>query len=282
MIVCIGLTLLALYWARHCLHRHRDQCHARLLAQRDRTVRGADRDFRYCRNADFAGDSTVHIRRLSAQRKPRAALGWFRLTAALFGWMPGGLVTRLYCGLRVFYRLYRSIRGHDRGPRRRVCIRLCYRRVIQEKFGLGLVTSAGSLGLLLFAPSLPLILYGIVAEVPVDDLFLAGILPGLVHDACAWAAMRSGSTGQTGKPMSEFETSGELVAAVKATAWEIPSAAGRAGWNLQRLLRRVRGGCGNGRVCPRSSRSFVLRDVDWRTIAGNRPRIDDTGRRHIC
>ena len=54
------------------------------------------------------------------------------------------------------------------------------------RFNLGLVTTSGSLGLL-FAPSLPLILYGIVAQqaevgppVSIEDLFLAGILPGLL------------------------------------------------------------------------------------------------------
>ena len=42
-----------------------------------------------------------------------------------------------------------------------------------EGFSLGLVTAAGSLGLL-FPPSLPVILYGVVAEAPIDNLFLAG------------------------------------------------------------------------------------------------------------
>jgi tripartite ATP-independent transporter DctM subunit len=55
-----------------------------------------------------------------------------------------------------------------------------------ENFNLGLLTSSGSLGLL-FAPSLPLILYGVVAQqmdldqpVSISDLFLAGIFPGLL------------------------------------------------------------------------------------------------------
>jgi tripartite ATP-independent transporter DctM subunit len=55
-----------------------------------------------------------------------------------------------------------------------------------ERFSLGLVTSSGSLGIL-FAPSLPLILYGVVAQqvnlpvaLSIDDLFLAGLLPGLL------------------------------------------------------------------------------------------------------
>ncbi|MEM6794469.1 MAG: TRAP transporter large permease subunit, partial [Acidobacteriota bacterium] len=48
-----------------------------------------------------------------------------------------------------------------------------------ESFSLGLLTASGSLGLLL-PPALPLILYGIVAEVPITDLFLGGLLPGLL------------------------------------------------------------------------------------------------------
>ncbi len=47
-----------------------------------------------------------------------------------------------------------------------------------RRFSLGLVTTSGSLGLL-FPPSLPLILYGYVAAVSVDSLFLAGLLPGI-------------------------------------------------------------------------------------------------------
>jgi len=42
-----------------------------------------------------------------------------------------------------------------------------------------MLTAAGSLGLL-FPPSLPLILYGIVAGVAIGDLFVGGLLPGLV------------------------------------------------------------------------------------------------------
>ena len=48
-----------------------------------------------------------------------------------------------------------------------------------EDFSLGLVTAAGSLGLL-FPPSLPVILYGVVAQAPIEHLFLGGLLPGLL------------------------------------------------------------------------------------------------------
>ncbi len=42
---------------------------------------------------------------------------------------------------------------------------------------MGLLTTCGSLGLL-FPPSLPVILYGLVAQVPIELIFLAGLLPG--------------------------------------------------------------------------------------------------------
>ncbi|MGV8075521.1 MAG: TRAP transporter large permease subunit [Syntrophobacteraceae bacterium] len=48
-----------------------------------------------------------------------------------------------------------------------------------ERFSLGLVTAAGSLGLL-FPPSLPVILYSVVANVPADQLFIAGLVPGFL------------------------------------------------------------------------------------------------------
>ncbi|PWT72314.1 MAG: C4-dicarboxylate ABC transporter permease [Proteobacteria bacterium] len=47
-----------------------------------------------------------------------------------------------------------------------------------ERSSLGLVTSSGSLGVLL-PPSLPLILYAVVAKVPMHQMFLGAVLPGL-------------------------------------------------------------------------------------------------------
>jgi len=62
----------------------------------------------------------------------------------------------------------------------------------EERSALGLVTGAGSLGVL-FAPCLPLILYSIVAQVAIEDMFLGGALPGLlmVLLACAWGISMS-------------------------------------------------------------------------------------------
>jgi len=48
-----------------------------------------------------------------------------------------------------------------------------------EKFSLGLLTVSGSVGLL-FAPSLPLIIYAVIANTPVTQMFIGGVLPGLI------------------------------------------------------------------------------------------------------
>jgi tripartite ATP-independent transporter DctM subunit len=52
-----------------------------------------------------------------------------------------------------------------------------------EQRGIGLVTSASALGVLL-APSVPLIMYAVIARAPMRDMFLAGVLPALVMVAC--------------------------------------------------------------------------------------------------
>lgn len=61
-----------------------------------------------------------------------------------------------------------------------------------DRAALGLVTGAGSLGVL-FAPCLPLILYSIVAQVSIEAMFLGGALPGLlmVLLACGWGIAMS-------------------------------------------------------------------------------------------
>lgn len=53
----------------------------------------------------------------------------------------------------------------------------------EEQRGIGLVTSASALGVLL-APSVPLIMYAVIARVPIKDMFLAGVLPAVVMVAC--------------------------------------------------------------------------------------------------
>ncbi len=48
-----------------------------------------------------------------------------------------------------------------------------------KSFSIGLVTATGSLGLL-FPPALPIIFYGVISHTPINELFLAGVIPGLL------------------------------------------------------------------------------------------------------
>jgi tripartite ATP-independent transporter DctM subunit len=112
---------------------------------------------------------------LSAGRAPARLV---RLSQALLGWFPGGLaiISLVACALFTAFTGASGITIIALGA---LLVPALSQAGYDERFNLGLITSSGSLGLL-FAPSLPLILYGIVAEAPVDDLFVAGLLPGIL------------------------------------------------------------------------------------------------------
>ena len=106
-----------------------------------------------------------------------------RLTNALLGWMPGGLaiVAVVVCA---FFTAFTGASGVTIVALGALLYPALKQAGYEERFNLGLITSSGSLGIL-FAPSLPLILYGVVAQqlgepINIDDLFLAGILPGVL------------------------------------------------------------------------------------------------------
>jgi len=101
-----------------------------------------------------------------------------RLSQALLGWLPGGLaiISLVVCAI---FTAFTGASGVTIIALGALLFPALSQAGYEERFNLGLITSSGSLGLL-FAPSLPLILYGIVAEAPIDDLFLAGLLPGIL------------------------------------------------------------------------------------------------------
>ncbi len=96
---------------------------------------------------------------------------------ASVGWLPGGIAV-VVLGTCAFFTTFTGASG--------VTIialgGLVYpilRQTYSEKFSLGLITASGSIGLL-FPPSIPLILYAIIAQVPIDAMFFAGIIPGML------------------------------------------------------------------------------------------------------
>jgi tripartite ATP-independent transporter DctM subunit len=141
-----------------------------------------------------------------------------RVTRALLGWMPAGLaiVSLAACA---FFTAFTGASGVTIIALGALLFPALQEAGYPEKFNLGLVTSAGSLGLL-FAPSLPLILYGVVAEISIEDLFLAGIFPGFLM-----LAMLSGYSVWKNRalrvPLADFSWR-EVLSAVREAMWEIP------------------------------------------------------------
>lgn len=141
-----------------------------------------------------------------------------RITNAVMGWMPGGLaiVAIVACS---FFTAFTGASGVTIIALGALLYPALQQSGYSDKFNLGLLTSAGSLGLL-FAPSLPLILYGVVAEVSIDELFLAGIIPGVLMMTmmalyCLWM------NRSNRQPISDFSIA-EVFRALREAMWEIP------------------------------------------------------------
>jgi len=148
-----------------------------------------------------------------------------RLTNALLGWLSGGLaiVSLAACALFTAFTGASGVTIVALGALLYPALREAN---YPERFSLGLITTSGSLGLL-FAPALPLILYGVVAQqmnldppVKIDDLFAAGLLPGLLMVVLLSLYSMWRVRGQV-RSESTFDVR-EACAAVRESAWEIP------------------------------------------------------------
>jgi len=151
---------------------------------------------------------------LAEGRSSERLLRFFR---AFFGWMPGGtaVVTVVFCA---FFTLFTGGSGVTILALGGLLLPALLADGYRERFALGLLTSAGSLGLL-FPPSLPLILYGIVAAVPIADLFIGGFLPGaLMLGALMALGVREGMASK--RPRQPFAWR-EAGAAVWVAKWEL-------------------------------------------------------------
>lgn len=141
-----------------------------------------------------------------------------RMTSSVLGWMPGGLavVALVACA---FFTAFTGGSGVTIIALGAILYPALQHDGYADRFNLGLVTSSGSLGLL-FAPSLPIILYGVVSEVPIDRLFLAGILPGTLM-LVMLAGYSMWANRGIRKPLTDFSWR-EIAAAIRESAWEIP------------------------------------------------------------
>jgi len=146
------------------------------------------------------------------------------LSHALFGWLPGGL-SILGLGLFALMTAFTGASGITVVALGSLMLPALLQAGYPERFSLGLVTTGSSLGVL-FAPSLPLILYAVLAQqvapgqgVRIEELFLAGILPGLLMlFLLAGYAMFV----RARSPSVETRRHVAIGASLKDAAWELP------------------------------------------------------------
>jgi C4-dicarboxylate transporter DctM subunit len=184
-----------------------------------------------------------------------------RLSDAILGWFPGGLAVIALITCSIFTALTGAT-GLTIIALGGILFPALLTGKYPEKFSLGVLTTSGTLGLL-FPPSLPLIIYAIVAKVRIDQLFLAGVLPGILL-----VVLLSGFSIQravtTRVPRTRFHHR-EVLEAFKESIWEIP------------LPIIVLGGIYSGYIAISEAAAFtavyvlfievvIYRDIKWRKL----------------
>lgn len=182
-----------------------------------------------------------------------------RLSNSLFGFLPGGLaiVTLLTTAL---FTAFTGASGVTIIALGGLLLPLLRSNHYSENFSLGLLTTTGSLGLL-FPPSLPIILYGLIGKVSVDQLFRASFLPGLaLLVLLSIYSFFQQSKIESVRPAFSWP---EVLASLRQTIWEIP------------LPFLIIGGIYGGLFTATDAASvmafyvtitscFIYRDVHWR------------------
>ena len=147
----------------------------------------------------------------------QASLRIVNVSKSLLGWLPGGLaiVSLVACA---FFTAFTGASGVSIIALGGLLYPALMKDNYSERFSLGLLTSSGSLGLLFF-PSLPIIIYGVVSETSITQLFAAGLLPGILLiillSIYSVFAGRKAVTSKTGVSI------GEIARSINEAKWEL-------------------------------------------------------------
>ncbi len=184
-----------------------------------------------------------------------------RLSNAVLGWLPGGLAVIALICCAVFTALTGAT-GLTIIALGGILLPAMTRGKYPEPFSLGLLTTSGTLGLL-FPPSLPLIIYAIVAKVRIDQLFIAGIIPGILL-VVVLSVFSINRAVHNNIPKTRLQIS-EIWSAIKAAVWELP------------LPLVVLGGIYSGKFAVSEAAAitavyvliveiFIYRDIRWKDL----------------
>ena len=136
-----------------------------------------------------------------------------KLFDAMLGWLPGGLTIQIVV-VCSFFTIFTGASGVTIIALGMLLYPVLLKSNYPEEYSLGLLTASGSLGLLL-PPSLPLIVYGVIAKTDIHALFWAGVLPGiLMMMILGIQGVWVGVHAQSGK---RFDIGGFFSAILKAT-----------------------------------------------------------------
>jgi C4-dicarboxylate transporter, DctM subunit len=140
-----------------------------------------------------------------------------RLFKSLFAWFPGGLaiVAILVC---TFFTTFTGASGVTILAVGGLLSYVLVKGQYSKKFSAGLLTAVGSIGLL-FPPSLPVIIYGVTAQVSIKDMFIGGVAPGIIL-VLAMIIFGVVFAKKNNVPRERFVVK-EAAAAVKDSFWEI-------------------------------------------------------------
>jgi len=113
---------------------------------------------------------------LSESNSGKRLVGLFK---SWFGWLPGGMAVAavLVCAFFTTFTGASGVTILALGGL--LSFVLVESGGYNKNFTTGLLTSSGSIGLL-FPPSLPIILYGVMAQISIKDMFIGGIIPGAI------------------------------------------------------------------------------------------------------
>jgi C4-dicarboxylate transporter, DctM subunit len=147
----------------------------------------------------------------------QASVRIVRFSRAVLGWLPGGfaIVGLSACA---FFTAFTGASGVTIIALGGLLYPALIKERYPERFSLGLMTSSGSLGLL-FPPSLPIIIFGVVAETSINQLFAAGLIPGLL--LILLLSIYSGFIGTRAKVVKEKTSFRQILTATFEVKWEL-------------------------------------------------------------
>ncbi len=147
----------------------------------------------------------------------KAGERFVRLFKAFFSWFPGGLAIMaiLVC---TFFTTFTGASGVTILAVGGLLSYVLINGQYKKSFSSGLLTATGSIGLL-FPPSLPVIIYGVTAQTSIKDMFVGGIVPGIIMVlAMVLFGIIYASKNKIQRERFVFK---EAYAAVKNSFWEI-------------------------------------------------------------